>query len=515
MPQHDDILFLMERFFRHCLIDRTATFGRSDVSIRVLHPMPTLDKDKQVDDDDDIGLICDERARSILRHAVSENRNVHVMWSGGIDSTTALVALLRVGTEEELRRVKVLYTVESCLEYPLMFAVLCKLAGAVLEKTDITYKNGKSNRSPKEEGKQPVFVMRNWRGAHSNGRGNGATTDEIMIAAEIAKQIMMERRLLEKQLQRDSNLDEGKAKNIQNMTCVPALKRTIPIELVQINSLSEIYSSTENVGKRSKGHVTSETEGHDTSRSDSHPLNGECKAVLNRRIASGPQKPLLVTGEHGDQIFGSMYMRYFYDADECKSDPKLSPRPLPCSTWSSPSSTHSWPWPILLNARSNRSNRRNGFRRGGGRGMLPTAAQRILRGTQLEPWRAIMPDFFVAASAIPAAAKGKWVEWMEQQTSRAPIPIVSVFDYLWWISFSMKWQHVALRILSVDGERDRAVLRERYERTVHFFNSEEFQQWSLRNQHRNRKMGDINKWSTYKVCFILSVFPTKSVILAR
>lgn len=451
-----------------------------------------------------MGSVCDDRARKILRRAMQENRMVHVMWSGGIDSTTALVALLRVGTERQLSRVKILYTKESCREYPLLFAVLCKLAGVTLgESGSPGMEKKRIGNWRKERGKWMSLRMWSRRNELSDAHGNEATMDDLVKADEIVERVMREQYLRIIEGQKEEYVGEGEEmEDLSKTTNVPLWNPMIPIRLVRLQSLSEIYDPVvDDFGKESEGNRISETTTSSTDRDNSNPSESEGRTGLGGRIGDERRKPLLVTGEHGDQIFGSMYMRYFYDVDESVTHSTLSPLPSSSPSLSkfSSSSTHNRARTLFSSARNNTQPRAGG--KGNGDGLIPPIAQRLLRGTQLEPWRAIMPGFFVAARAIPVAARGKWLEWMEKQTNQAPVPIVSVFDYLWWISFSMKWQHVALRILAADGERENSVLQNRYERTVHFFNTDGFQLWSMRNHHRNRKMSDINKWSTYKVRF--------------
>ena len=37
--------------------------------------------------------------------------------------------------------------------------------------------------------------------------------------------------------------------------------------------------------------------------------------------------------------------------------------------------------------------------------------------------------------------------YLAPQLAKAPFPIVTLFDFLWWINYSLKWQHVSLRLL--------------------------------------------------------------------
>jgi hypothetical protein len=57
----------------------------------------------------------------------------------------------------------------------------------------------------------------------------------------------------------------------------------------------------------------------------------------------------------------------------------------------------------------------------------------------------------------------------------APVPIRTVFDYMWWLNYALKWQSVTLRLVASRGEDAPAV----YRSLRHFFRDERFQQWAL------------------------------------
>jgi len=54
-----------------------------------------------------ISTICDERALEIQDKLLSSNKELYVMWSGGIDSTAVLVSILKNFKSEALKRVVV------------------------------------------------------------------------------------------------------------------------------------------------------------------------------------------------------------------------------------------------------------------------------------------------------------------------------------------------------------------------------------------------------------------------
>jgi hypothetical protein len=82
------------------------------------------------------------------------------------------------------------------------------------------------------------------------------------------------------------------------------------------------------------------------------------------------------------------------------------------------------------------------------------------------------------------------IEYMNPLIHKSPFKIYSLFDYLWWMNFSLKWQTVSMRILNgiERGAND-------LESTVyHFFKSEDFQIWSMTNHDKKIK----SDWKSYK-----------------
>jgi hypothetical protein len=62
--------------------------------------------------------VCDARANQLIDKAEASDSKINVMWSGGIDSTTALVSLLRTGRKE---RINVVLSKASIGEYPKFY----------------------------------------------------------------------------------------------------------------------------------------------------------------------------------------------------------------------------------------------------------------------------------------------------------------------------------------------------------------------------------------------------------
>jgi hypothetical protein len=67
--------------------------------------------------------------------------------------------------------------------------------------------------------------------------------------------------------------------------------------------------------------------------------------------------------------------------------------------------------------------------------------------------------------------------YLEPVIDKAPIPIRTLFDYLWWLNFALKWQHVILRLLAMRSDSSRQL----YQSFHHFFRDPAFQQWSFHN----------------------------------
>lgn len=71
---------------------------------------------------------------------------------------------------------------------------------------------------------------------------------------------------------------------------------------------------------------------------------------------------------------------------------------------------------------------------------------------------------------------------------QCPFKISTVHDWFWWLNFTMKWQAVIYRIYSHTD------LSKTKNKIIHFFNSENFQKWSLTNPDLKVK----NNWTSYK-----------------
>jgi hypothetical protein len=82
------------------------------------------------------------------------------------------------------------------------------------------------------------------------------------------------------------------------------------------------------------------------------------------------------------------------------------------------------------------------------------------------------------------------IDFIDPVIKKSSVEIISLYDYLWWLNFSLKWQTVSMRLIH-GLERTHNDL----ETTVfHFFKSNNFQIWSLQNHSSKIK----KEWNSYK-----------------
>lgn len=101
------------RSLKGFLVDRT---GILDQSHKVLTPLPRLP-----DVAPDYFTICDNRGKELLQKSQDENLEIRVAYSGGMDSTTALVSLLKFKDDYPQADIKVCLNQKSIDEYPYFY----------------------------------------------------------------------------------------------------------------------------------------------------------------------------------------------------------------------------------------------------------------------------------------------------------------------------------------------------------------------------------------------------------
>lgn len=99
-------------------------------------------------------------------------------------------------------------------------------------------------------------------------------------------------------------------------------------------------------------------------------------------------------------------------------------------------------------------------------------------------------------------ASRAWVKWIRPQVAKSPIPIRTMFDFWWWITYSCKYNHDVHRVF-YNRETVSFKLRSR---VFNFYQSEDFHQYSFA-AHED-KMKDKHVWASYK-------HPLKEFIFSR
>lgn len=100
------------------------------------------------------------------------------------------------------------------------------------------------------------------------------------------------------------------------------------------------------------------------------------------------------------------------------------------------------------------------------------------------PWETALPQLLRTQLATTKSADTV-LRYLAPQFGRCPVPLPNLFELLWWMNFSLKWQAVSLRMLtSTNLSR-----WPRLEPTLaHFYRTEDFQRWSL--THPGKRIGD-------------------------
>ena len=161
--------------------------------------------------------------------------------------------------------------------------------------------------------------------------------------------------------------------------------------------------------------------------------------ILSYNIEDGP---ILVTGDPADVIFGSHVM------SQCLLDPPTLKRGGPFS-------------PLFM---------------------------------KLEARWTIFADFMVYKGLLSEPAKAHWIQWIQPFVDKSPIPVVTVFDFLWWCSYGFKYQHDLNRIFYNNNHE--TIPEEMVSRVFNFYDTMVFSQWSY--HFHQSKMRSKMVWASYK-----------------
>lgn len=113
----------------------------------------------------------------------------------------------------------------------------------------------------------------------------------------------------------------------------------------------------------------------------------------------------------------------------------------------------------------------------------------VRRGLAGAPWRDILP--FVIRERLGSWRPVRQVQrLLDPVIASAPVRIRTLFDYFWWLNFSLKWQEVSLRLPAFRGDDALGV----YQSLRHFYRDERFQQWAMASTPGT----NLGHWSRYK-----------------
>lgn len=113
----------------------------------------------------------------------------------------------------------------------------------------------------------------------------------------------------------------------------------------------------------------------------------------------------------------------------------------------------------------------------------------VRRGVAHESYRDLLPLVMLERLRHPVAIR-RAMRAVQPVLNAAPVPIASLFDALWWLNFSLKWQDVSLRMVGLSG----TLARSRFQTLRHFFRTDAFQQWALATTPGR----PVPSWTDYK-----------------
>ncbi len=113
----------------------------------------------------------------------------------------------------------------------------------------------------------------------------------------------------------------------------------------------------------------------------------------------------------------------------------------------------------------------------------------VREGMAAENYENVLHEVMI--DRLGSEARGERLRlYLEPVVDKAPVPIRTLFDYLWWLNFALKWQHVILRLLAM--RRDSS--KDLYQSFRHFFRDAAFQQWAF--HHGRARTTPV--WERYK-----------------
>jgi hypothetical protein len=106
----------------------------------------------------------------------------------------------------------------------------------------------------------------------------------------------------------------------------------------------------------------------------------------------------------------------------------------------------------------------------------------------------LFAEFMVHKGLLADTARQHWLQWIEPFLAKSPIPVKTVFDFLWWCSFGLKYQHDLNRIFY--NSEHQQIPAHMVTMVVNFYDTVEFAQWSY--HFHESKMRAKSVWASYK-----------------
>ena len=114
--------------------------------------------------------------------------------------------------------------------------------------------------------------------------------------------------------------------------------------------------------------------------------------------------------------------------------------------------------------------------------------------TKLETSWTIFADFMVYKGLLSEPAKTSWIQWIQPFVDKSPIPVVTVFDFLWWCSYGFQYQHNLNRIFY--NNTHETIPEEMVNQVYNFYSTMAFSQWAY--HFHQSKMRSKKVWASYK-----------------
>lgn len=124
-------------------------------------------------------------------------------------------------------------------------------------------------------------------------------------------------------------------------------------------------------------------------------------------------------------------------------------------------------------------------------------------GSMIQPYQSILdwdhllgPDANLHRSSpvnnVGKVYKDLMFNYIEEQLSYCPFEVKSVFDFYWWLNYTLKWNLCVYRVIGKVPVGNEFKIKNWYP----FYNAPELHQWSISHHEEKVKVG--GNWKTYK-----------------